>query len=87
MSDLPKSDEYYSAIDQSMPKSTGWMDTPTVLREGIHCYSANPKSLEYVGMPHARKFDPQQADWKLPENWQEILHEGFKERLDKYRSL
>jgi Fe-S oxidoreductase len=26
-------------------------------------------------------------DWKLPENWKEIIHEGFMERLDKYRSL
>ena len=26
-------------------------------------------------------------DWQLPENWKEIILEGFKERLEKYRSL
>jgi Fe-S oxidoreductase len=26
-------------------------------------------------------------DWQLPDNWKEIILKGFKERLDKYRSL
>lgn len=26
-------------------------------------------------------------DWKLPSNWKEIILEGIRERLDKYRSL
>ena len=26
-------------------------------------------------------------DWKLPENWKEIILEGLRERLEKFRSL
>lgn len=85
MSDLPKSDEFIK-INQTPPK-TGWMDTPTVIRKGIYCYAANYKSVETLSLPNAREWNPLDEDWKLPENWKEIIHEGFKERLDKYRSL
>ena len=30
---------------------------------------------------------PLEDDWELPENWQEIILTGLKERLDKYRTL
>ena len=30
---------------------------------------------------------PADEDWKLPENWKEILLEGIAERLEKYRSF
>jgi Fe-S oxidoreductase len=53
----------------------------------MYCYSANPKSVEYVGMPHARKCNPIDDDWLLPENWKEIVLKGLKDRLEKYRSL
>ncbi|RJP81975.1 MAG: (Fe-S)-binding protein [Desulfobacteraceae bacterium] len=85
MSDLPKSDELIQ-INHTPPK-TGWMDTPTVIRKGIYCYAANYRSVETLSLPNAREWNPLDEDWKLPENWKEIIHEGFKERLDKYRSL
>ncbi|MEW6076244.1 MAG: sulfate reduction electron transfer complex DsrMKJOP subunit DsrK [Thermodesulfobacteriota bacterium] len=69
------------------PPRTGWMDTPVVIREGMYCYASNPKSVEYVGLPNARAWNPLEDDWKLPENWQEILHEGFKERLERFRTF
>ncbi|MDX9788772.1 MAG: (Fe-S)-binding protein [Desulfobacterales bacterium] len=84
--DLIKSDELISRLDYKTPK-TGWMDTPAVIRKGMYCYAANPKSVEYVGMPHARKWNPPDEDWLLPENWQEIVLNGLKDRLDKFRSL
>ena len=89
MSDELKPDELLSKIDgchQKQP-STGWMDTPTVIRKGMYCYAANPKSVEYVGLPYARSWNPVDEDWKLPDNWKEILHKGFKERLERFRSV
>jgi len=69
------------------PPATGWMDTPTVLRKGIYCYAGNPKSLEYVGLPNPRQWHPEDDDWKLPENWVEIVLDGLRDRLDRFRSL
>ena len=37
------------------------------------------------GIP--RTWDPESDDWLLPENWKEIIINGLKERLDKFRSL
>ena len=86
MSELPESDELFSRIDHR-PPSTGWLDTPATIRKGMYCYASNPKSVEYVGLPNAREWNPMEEDWKLPENWQEIIHKGFKDRLDRFRSL
>ncbi len=72
---------------QSNPPITSWMDTPTIIRKGMYCYASNPKSVEYLGLPNARKWNPIEDDWKLPDNWQEIIHKGFKERLERFRSI
>jgi len=86
MSDLPESDELISQIDHR-PPSSGWMDTPANIRKGMYCYASNPKSVEYLGLPNARAWNPLEDDWKLPENWKEIIHQGIKERLEKFRSF
>ncbi len=65
----------------------GWMDTPVQIREGIALYGAKPQSLEYVGMPNPREWNPLHEDWKLPENWKEIILDGLRERIDRFRSL
>jgi Fe-S oxidoreductase len=82
---LPKPDEL-SRIDLKPPQ-TGWMETPVDFRPGTWSYSAAPKNLKALGLPNPRGWQPSDADWKLPENWQEIILEGFKERLEKYRSF
>ena len=84
--DLFKSDELLSKLDPTPPQ-TGWMDTPVQIRKGMYCYASNPKSVEYVGLPNARAWNPLDDDWKLPENWKEIIFEGFRERLDRFRSF
>jgi Fe-S oxidoreductase len=38
-------------------------------------------------MPNPREWSPTDEDWKLPNNWKEIILDGMKERLDKYRSF
>ncbi len=85
MSDLPKSDEFIK-IDHK-PPSTSWMDTPTNIRKGMYCYASNQKSVETLSLPNPREWNPLDEDWKVPENWKEIIFNGFRERLDKFRSL
>jgi len=63
------------------------MDTPVLLKEGIYCHAAQAKSIEAVGMPNPRDWRVQDDDWKLPANWQEIILEGLRERLGRFRSL
>ena len=87
MSDLPKSDEFFTQIDHKPPKLTDWMDTPINIRKGMYCYASNPKSVETLGLPFARPWNPLEDDWQLPENWQQIIHEGLKERLERFRSF
>jgi Fe-S oxidoreductase len=86
MSDVPKPDELLSNIDYR-PSRTGWMDTPVDIQKGIYSYAANPKSVEYVGLPYPREWNPIEEDWQLPENWKEIISKGFRERLDRFRSV
>ncbi|MEK6744983.1 MAG: sulfate reduction electron transfer complex DsrMKJOP subunit DsrK [Nitrospirota bacterium] len=85
MAKLPKPEEL-SKIDLTPPK-TDWMDTPVVFKEGMFCHGSKPKSLEIVDFPNPREWRPADADWKLPENWKEILLEGIADRLKKYRSF
>jgi Fe-S oxidoreductase len=84
--ELIKPDELLSKIDHR-PSGAGWMDTPVDIRKGMYCYASNPKSVQTLGLPNARAWNPLDEDWKLPENWQQIIHEGFKERLEKFRSF
>jgi len=84
--EMIKTDELLSKIDHR-PSGAGWMDTPVDIRKGMYCYASNPKSVQTLGLPNARPWNPLEEDWKLPENWQQILHEGFKERLEKFRSF
>jgi Fe-S oxidoreductase len=63
------------------------MDTPVEIRKGVACYAGNPKSLEYVSLPYARQWSCFDEDWQLPENWKEIISKGFRERLDRFRSV
>ncbi|MDY6878722.1 MAG: (Fe-S)-binding protein [Desulfatiglans sp.] len=86
MADTPKP-ETIAKIDHTPPLMRGWMDTPAEIKPGIACYGAKEKSLSYVGMPNARDWNPLEDDWKLPENWKEIIDEGMKDRRDRFRSF
>ncbi|UCD90347.1 MAG: (Fe-S)-binding protein [Desulfobacterales bacterium] len=86
MSDVPTPEELLSSIEPK-PSATGWMDTPVEIKKGMYCYASNPKSVEYVGLPYPRQWNPKDDDWQLPENWQEIISKGFRERLDRFRSV
>ena len=69
------------------PRPENWMRKPAEFRPGTWCYSAAPKNLKYLDMPNPREWQPSDEDWKLPENWQGIILDGMKERLEKFRSF
>ncbi|MBW1685951.1 MAG: (Fe-S)-binding protein [Deltaproteobacteria bacterium] len=69
------------------PDKKSWTDPSVEFHKGNYNYGSNPKSVKYLDLPYARALDPKEEDWNLPENWKEIIHEGFKDRLKKYRSL
>ena len=71
------------------PPPKRWMN-PAVdfeARRGTWSYPTAVKNLNYLGMPNAREWSPADADWKLPDNWKQIVLEGMAERLSKYRAF
>lgn len=71
------------------PPQRGWED-PHVdfeARRGSYCNSAKPKALQQLGLPNPRDWQPIDEDWKLPPNWKEIILQGMKERLERFRSF
>ena len=85
MAKLPDKKDLLS-YDYAVP-STEWMDTPAEFKPGTYCYGARGRNLEIVDFPNARDWSPNDEDWKLPENWKEIIIEGMAERMSKYRSF
>ena len=93
MADGPKFDEiaYYEHdellnVDYRPPKAD-WMDVPADLRPGTWIYPGKQKHLEYLDLPNPRAWNPLDDDWQLPDNWKEIILNGMRERLDKFRSF
>ncbi|MCL0053032.1 (Fe-S)-binding protein [Dehalococcoidales bacterium] len=69
------------------PRRKSWLEPSAEFRAGTYCFTPPVKHLKYLELPYPRAWSPTDEDWKLPENWKEIILEGMKERLDKYRSL
>ncbi len=82
---MPKSEEL--AKVNLRPPRKEWMETPVEFRPGTWCLSAAPKNLKSLDLPNPREWQPTDKDWKLPENWKEIILRGFKERLERFRSF
>jgi Fe-S oxidoreductase len=81
-----KTPEELARVDLS-PRNGDWQAPEVEFRRGCFNYGAKKENVEYLGLPYAREFDPREEDWNLPENWKEIILEGLRERLEKYRSL
>ena len=73
-------------IDYTPPKRS-WLEPSAVFRKGTYCYSAPPKHQAYLELPYPREWQPFDADWKLPENWKEIILKGMEDRLGRFRSF
>ncbi len=86
MAEEKKKPEELGQVD-FVPSPRGWMDPKVEFRKGTWCYSAVPDSLKYLDLANPRKWQPTDDDWQLPENWQEIILTGLRDRLKKYRSL
>ena len=96
---VPKLEQLSKSVVQGPSLATGavptkdWMDTPAEFKSGNYAYPAKADKVEYLNsqkglhFPNAREWSPEDDDWKLPENWEEIILNGLKERLDKFRSL
>jgi Fe-S oxidoreductase len=86
MSEKQKTPEELVRIDYNPPAAC-WTDPSVEFKRGFYNYAAPKVNLEYLGLPHPRTWNPVDDDWSLPENWQEVIHQGFKERLSKYRAF
>ena len=77
-----------SLMTGAIPKIQDWRDLPPVkFQTGNYGFPPMPDRLEYIGLPNPRVWSAQDEDWKLPENWKEIVLQGMRERLDKFRSF
>jgi len=86
MSSKLKPADLMKSIKYEMPKKQ-WMDTKPEFKVGSYNYAAVPDSIKYIEQPNPRKWQPYDEDWKLPENWKEIIFEGMRQRIKKFRSL
>ncbi|MFC2041345.1 sulfate reduction electron transfer complex DsrMKJOP subunit DsrK [Chloroflexota bacterium] len=86
MAEEPLKPEEILDIDYTPPKRD-WMKPEVEFRKGTFGYSAPGRILEYLDLPNPRNWRPQDEDWKLPENCEEIIIEGMKDRLGKNRSF
>jgi Fe-S oxidoreductase len=85
MAKLPQKEELLAQID--LTPEGDWMQTPVEIKPDHYCYSVAAKDLKAVDFPNPRDWSVSDEDWKLPENWKEIIITGIKERLDKYRTF
>jgi len=96
---VPKLEQLSKSVVQGPSLATGaiptmdWMDIPVVFKPGNYAYPAKKEKVEYLdsqkglSFPNAREWSPEDEDWKLPEDWKDIIIKGLSERLDKFRSL
>jgi Fe-S oxidoreductase len=96
---VPKLEQLSKSVVQDPSMATGavpsmdWADLPVAFRSGNYAYPAKKDKVEYLNsqkglnFPNAREWSPEDDDWQLPENWKEIILNGLKERLEKFRSL
>jgi Fe-S oxidoreductase len=74
-------------LDYDKLPDTGWMDTPVDIKPGSFIYPGKPKNLKILDLPNPREWAVTDDDWKLQENWKQIILEGMADRLKKYRSF
>ncbi len=96
---VPKLEQLSKSVVQGPSLATGavptkdWMDIPAIFKPGNYAYPAKQEKVAYLNsqkdlhFPNAREWSPEDDDWKLPEDWKDIILKGLKERLDKFRSL
>ena len=74
------------SIEPPLP-SGNVLEARVEFRKGTYSHPAKPKDLTALGLPNPRDWQPEDADWKLPPDWKQIILDGMRERLEKYRSF
>jgi len=69
------------------PPARNWMDPGVEFRKGTYCYPGARKHLNYLELPNPREWQPGDENWKLPENWKEIVLGGMRDRLSRDRTF
>ncbi|HPP07457.1 MAG TPA: (Fe-S)-binding protein, partial [Syntrophorhabdaceae bacterium] len=69
------------------PRKGDWMTPQVEFKKGTYCYGAPLKHQKYLDLPNQREWQPHDADWKLPENWKEIIIDGMAKLLKKSRAF
>ena len=69
------------------PGQTDWMESGASFKKGTYCYSAPLKHQKYLDLPNQREWQPHDPDWKLPDNWKEIIIAGMGTFLKEHRSF
>jgi len=69
------------------PPPKNWMEPSAEFRKGTYGYPAASKHQKYLELPNPREWQPNEEDWKLPEDWKEIILKGMEDRLNRYRSF
>ncbi|MGI9101413.1 MAG: sulfate reduction electron transfer complex DsrMKJOP subunit DsrK [Terriglobales bacterium] len=72
---------------EAKPPRGDWRDPQVAFHKGVISYAAAAKNVRYLDLPNPREWQPFDADWKLPPNWQRILLDGMRDRLLKFRSF
>lgn len=85
MADKKLTPEDIAGIKYS-PAERDWMDPTVEFKKGTYVYSAPLKDQQMLQLPNPRQWNPLDEDWKLPENWKQIILEAMKDRMDKFRS-
>ncbi len=92
-SNPPAVEELKQEIEQSSNLLTGkvpdmdWHQMPVKKHDGRWCYPAKPDVVKSLGFPNPRKWKVEEEDWELPENWEQIIFEGMRDRLKRFRSF
>ncbi|MGB3224474.1 MAG: (Fe-S)-binding protein, partial [Desulforhopalus sp.] len=82
---VPKLEQLSKSVVQGPSLATGAiptidvMDVPVVFKPGNYAYPAKSEKVAYLdsqsglSFPNAREWSPEDEDWKLPEDWKDII--------------
>ena len=81
-------DKLVGSLDLTLPVKE-WEDPQIDFQatRGRWCWSGVPHALKELDFPNPRKWQPPDKDWKLPDNWKDIILEGLEDRLKRFRSF
>jgi len=87
----PDQPEFYERsvlerIDYTPPQGS-WIRNPVSFQIGGFLHPAKAKNLEILDLPNGHAWSPLDEDWHLPADWEKIVLDGLRERLESSRTL